>query len=42
MDGASAAPMTDAPDLLGTFHSANITSHPVAGARALEDKESAR
>lgn len=36
------APLVDIPKFLGTFHSANLTSHPTAGIGARSDQEIAR
>lgn len=39
---AMGAPLTEIPEFLGTFHSANLTSHPTAGIGALDDETIAR
>ena len=41
-DRASGAPITDAPQWIGSLHSGNITSDPVAGIGALSDAQRGR
>lgn len=41
-DRASGAPITDAPSWIGSLHSGNITSDPVAGIGALSDAQRGR
>ena len=41
-DRAEGAAMSDLPKFLGSFHTANLTSHPTAGIGALRDEQIAR